>query len=265
MDNQEPKGIFYCLLLLVNLIDPLLDLVLEAALGYFGAISTSLMGELASLNERCDLSIIDVKMEDLARRIVALIGKGIRDREVVWMMGVEDRERSQRWNKRAMLETRHLKREIESLRTQLSDERRARWDLARSHAELRTLTNGLVQTVDDLRDDLARLMRRVSNGLPRARPLVDSARMAAEPIHMLIEHEGCLVEIGEVDWAKDEIVLDSTRGSPARDFLAKEEEQAQEARWNNELMFHAEVEAVQADPALEYEGAPEYQDPPLNN
>ena len=95
---------------------------------------------------------------------------------------------------------------------------------------MRTLSNGLVRTVGDLRDDLARLTRWVSNGLPRARPLVDSARMAAEPIHMLIEHEGRLVEIGEVDWAEDEIVLDSTRGSPAWDFLAKEEEQAQEAR-----------------------------------
>ena len=91
---------------------------------------------------------------------------------------------------------------------------------------------------------MARLTRRVLNGLPRARPLVDSARMAAEPIHMLIEHEGQLVEIGEVDWAEDEIMLDSTCGSPARDFLAEEEEQAQEARWNNELMFHAEVEAA---------------------
>ena len=80
---------------------------------------------------------------------------------------------------------------------------------------------------------------------------------------MLIEHEGQLVEIGEVDRAEDEIVLDSTRRSPVRDFLAEEEEQAQEARWNNELTFHAEVEAAQADPAPEYEGAPDYQDPPL--
>ena len=66
-----------------------------------------------------------------------------------------------------------------------------------------------------------------------------------------------------MDRAKDEIVPDSTRGSPARDFLAEEEEQAQEARWNNELTFHAKVEAARADPAPEYEGAPEYQDPPL--
>ena len=58
-------------------------------------------------------------------------------------------------------------------------------------------------------------------------------------------------------------MLDSTRGSPARDFLAEEEEQAQETRWNNKLTFHAEVEAAQADPAPEYEDAPEYQDPPL--
>ena len=71
------------------------------------------------------------------------------------------------------METRRLNGELESLRTQLSDERRARRDLARSHAELRTLTNGLVQTVGDLRDDLARLTHWVSNGLPRARPLVD--------------------------------------------------------------------------------------------
>ena len=110
---------------------------------------------------------------------------------------------------------------------------------------------------------MARLTHRVSNSPPRARPLVDSARMAAEPIHMLIEHEGRLVEIGKVDWAEDEIVLDFTCGSPARDFLAEEEEQAQEARWNNEPTFHAKVEAVQANPALEYEDAPEYQDPPL--
>ena len=176
-------------------------------------------------------------------------------------MRVEERERNERWTERSVLETRRLNGELESLRTQLSDER-ARRELARSHAELRTLTNGLVQTVGDLRDDLARLTHQVSNGLPRARPLVDSARMAAEPIHMLIEHKGRLVEIGEVDRAEDEIVPDSTRGSPARDFLA-EEEQAQEARWNNELMFHAEVEAARADPAPEYEGTPDYIDPPL--
>ena len=145
------------------------------------------------------------------------------------------------------------------------DERRARQDLARSHAELRTLANGLVQTVGDLTDNLARLTRRVSNGLPRARLLVDSARMVAEPIDMLIEHKGQLVEIGEVDWVEDEIVPDSTCGSPARDFLAEEDEQAQEARWNNELTFHAEVEAARADPAPEYEGAREYQDPPVYN
>ena len=143
-----------------------------------------------------------------------------------------------------MLETRRLEGEIESLRTQLLDERRARRDLARSHSELRTLTNGLVQTVGDLRGDLARLTRWVSNGLPRARPLVDSARMAAEPIHMLIEHKGRLVEVGEVDRVKDEIVPDSTHGSLVRDFLAEEEEQAQEARWNNKLTFHAKVEAA---------------------
>ena len=199
----------------------MLDLVLEAALGYAGAIGTSLMDELASLNERCDSSVIDVKMEDLDRRFVALVDEGIRDRESVRMMRVEERERNERWTERSVLETRCLNGELESLRTQLSDERRARRDLARSHAKLRTLTNSLVQTVGDLRDDLARLTRQVSNGLPRARPLVDSARMAAEPIHMLIEHEGRLVKIGEVDRAEDEIVLDSTRGSPARDFLAQ--------------------------------------------
>ena len=72
----------------------MLDLVLEVALGYPGAIGISLMDELVSLNERCDSSIVDVKMEDLDRRIVALIDEGIRDREAVRMMGVEERERS---------------------------------------------------------------------------------------------------------------------------------------------------------------------------
>ena len=65
----------------------MLDLVLEAALGYAGAIGTSLMGELASLNERCDLFVVDVKMEDLDRRIVALVDEGIRNYEMVRMMG----------------------------------------------------------------------------------------------------------------------------------------------------------------------------------
>ena len=128
------------------------------------------MDELASLNERCDSSVVDIKMEDLDRRIVALIDKGIYDCEMVRMMRVEERERNQRWNERAVLETRRLEGEIESLRTQLSDERRARQALARSHAELRTLTNGLVQTVGGFRDDLARLTCQVLNGLPRARP-----------------------------------------------------------------------------------------------
>ena len=63
----------------------MLDLVLEAALGYAGAIGTSLMDELASLNERFNSSVIDVKMEDLDRRIVALVDEGIRDRETVRM------------------------------------------------------------------------------------------------------------------------------------------------------------------------------------
>ena len=212
IENQKVCFVIFSFWLVY--INPLLDLVLEVALGYARAIGTWLMDELASLNERCDSSVVNIKMEDLDRRIVALVDEGIRDHESVRMMGVEERARSERWNERAVLETRRLEGELESLRTQWSDKRRARQDLARSHAELRTLTNGLVRTIGDLRDDLARLTRRVSNGLPRARPLVDSARMAAEPIDMLIEHEGCLVEIGEVDWAKDEIVLDSTRGSP---------------------------------------------------
>ena len=45
-------------------------------------------------------------------------------------MRVEERERNERWTKRSVLETRRLNGELESLRTQLSDERRARWDLA---------------------------------------------------------------------------------------------------------------------------------------
>ena len=70
----------------------MLDLVLEAALGYARAIGTSLMDELASLKERCDSSVVDVKMEDLDRRIVALTDEGIRDREAVRMMRVEERD-----------------------------------------------------------------------------------------------------------------------------------------------------------------------------
>ena len=66
------------------------------------------MDELASLNERCDLSVVDVKMEDLDRRVVALVDKGIRDCEAVRMMRVEERERNERWTGRSVLETRRL-------------------------------------------------------------------------------------------------------------------------------------------------------------
>ena len=83
--------------------------------------------------------------------IVALVDEDIQDCETVRMMGVQERNKSQRWNERLVLETRHLKGEIESLRTQLSDKGRARRDLARSHAELRTLSNGLVETIGSLR------------------------------------------------------------------------------------------------------------------
>ena len=96
------KVCLHCLLLLVRLVDPLLDLVLEAALGCTGAIGTSLMDELASLNERFDSSVVDVKMEDLDRRIVALTDEGIRDREMVRMMRVEERERNERWTERSV-------------------------------------------------------------------------------------------------------------------------------------------------------------------
>ena len=73
-----------CSLLVSPLINSLLDLVIEAALGYAGAIGTSLMDELASLNERFDSSVVDVKMEDLDRRIVALVDEGIRVRTMVF-------------------------------------------------------------------------------------------------------------------------------------------------------------------------------------
>ena len=96
------KVYLYCLLLLVSLVDLLLDLVLEAALGYAGAIGTSLMDELASLNERCDSSVVDVKMEDLDRRVLALVDEGIRDHEAVRMMRVEERERNERLTERAV-------------------------------------------------------------------------------------------------------------------------------------------------------------------
>lgn len=42
-------------------------------------------------------------------------------------------------------------------------------------------------------------MQKFSRSLPRAVPLVDSAWMVAELIHILIRHKGCLVEIGEED------------------------------------------------------------------
>ena len=47
--NQKVFDMFFFWLVLIN---PWLDLVLKAALGYAGAIGTSLMDELASLNER---------------------------------------------------------------------------------------------------------------------------------------------------------------------------------------------------------------------
>ena len=186
-----------------------LDLVLEASIGYAGAIGVALLDEVASMNEKVDTLVLDAET--------------MRDSRM------EDVEEMRNLSRR-------LSDDREEWLRMFVEERNMRRDLARDHNKLKTLVNSLVGEVGRLTDDLGSLRQRFSRSLPRAAPLVDSARMAAEPIHMLIRHEGRLVEIGEVDRAEDELVPDSTRGSPARDFLAEEEEQAQEARWNNELM-----------------------------
>ena len=49
------------------------------------------------------------------RRIVALTDEGIRDREVVRLMRVEERERNERLTERSVLEARCLNGELESL------------------------------------------------------------------------------------------------------------------------------------------------------
>ena len=208
-----------------------LDLVLEASIGYLGAIGVALLDKVASVHEKVDMLVLDAKT--------------MRDSR---MDNVEEMQ--------AM--SRRISNDREDWMRRFVEESWMRRDLARDHNELKSLCNSLVAEVGRLTDDLGSLRQRFSRSLPRAAPLVDSARMAAEPIHMLIRHEGRLVEIGEVDRAEDEVVLDSTRGSPARDFLAEEEEQAQEAQWNNELTFHAEVEAARADPSPQYEDPPVY-------
>ena len=205
------------------------DLVLEAALGYAGVIGTALLDKVASVNEKVDTVSLDAETMRDAR---------MEDREEVRRLEVKLREDREAWERR------------------FAEERDLRRDLARDHNDLKTLVRSLVSVVGRLEDNLGTLRQRVSRSLPRAAPLVDSARMAAEPIHMLIRHEGRLVEIGEVDCAEDEIVPDSEVGEPVRDFVEEELEQAQEAVWNNEVTFHAEVEAARADPS------PEYVDPP---
>jgi hypothetical protein len=106
-----------------------------------------------------------------------------------------------------------------------------------------------------MRNDHARLVSHVVRGYPLAR-----AELMPQP---LMEYNGRLVPIGTVDSPIDltddsgDIVLDS-EGGEVVDLAEEEEAQARDVRYRSKLTFHTEVEAARADPAPEYEPAPEY-------
>ena len=148
--------------------------------------------------------------------------------------------------------------------------------MERTNGVLRNLVDGLVVTVGQVQNNLARLTHRVVNG-SRAPSLC--AEPIEDRIQMLLGYQGRLVPIEEpIDLAEraptphpcevinltldddnDYLVPDSEEGSDGsfRDFAAEEAEQATNEEYQTE---QAAIAEAAADPAPEY--LPPYQDPP---
>jgi hypothetical protein len=167
-----------------------------------------------------------------------------------------------------------LRERVRFLENKVADERRHRQEATRECAELRTLVDGLIQQVGDLRDDFVR--HRVLSGR-RAEPLA-TGHMSAAPgrfVPIPVLTFGRLVPIEEPLWAEDPPTASSSgssihwsgssgggdsqslRSQPivvedgeVRDFAVEEEEQAEEE--GEVERFHADILQARADPALEY-------------
>ena len=159
----------------------------------------------------------------------------------------------------AVLQVDLVKDEADRLREQLRDEWELHQQLARSLADARTITDGLVGEVGRLRDQVTGMVMRSV----RPVPLVERAQALTpfwgrlvpigEPIGVVEDSEDEDSEVEEVEGptmtpdSMEEVV----------DFGEEEGRQAEDARRWGDLTFHAEVERAWADPS------PEYVDPPL--
>ena len=221
------------------------DPILEASIGYAGAVAVAVMDEVAFVNERQD-----ERMEGIEEGALSL---------VLRVSSVEEENRQLREVQRAQEE--RIVRDGERI-----------CELERLVGTLRTLINSLVETVGLVQNDVARIHHWFVNNRVNRR-----AERHSDQVQMLVEHEGRLIPIEEpIDLAERrltphpsqiiDLTDDSDEGMPSssgslveliRDFGEEEEEQARNEEGET---IEAEVRRAMADPAPEY--LPPYQDPP---
>ena len=221
------------------------DPILEASIGYAGAVAVAVMDEVAFVNERQD-----ERMEGIEEGALSLVPR---------VAFLEEENRQLREVQQAQEE--RISRDGERI-----------WDLERTMGTLRTLINSLVETVGLVQNDVARIHHRFVNNRVNCQ-----AERRSDQVQMLVEHEGRLIPIEElIDLAErrptphpsqiidltddsDEVMPSSSGSSieSIRDFGEEEEEQARNEEGE---MIEAEVRQAMADPAPEY--LPPYQDPP---
>jgi hypothetical protein len=166
-----------------------------------------------------------------------------------------------------------LRERVRFLENEVADERRYHREATRECAELRTLVDGLIQQVGDLRDDFTRHRVLLRRAVPLATGHMSAAPGRFAPIP--VPSFGHLVPIEEPLWAEDPPTASSSgssihwsgssrggdsqllRSQPigvedgeVRDFAAEEEEQAEEEGEAERL--HQEILRARADPAPEY-------------
>ena len=183
-------------------------------MGYAGACGIVVMDEVAVVNERVDVTMLQMDL---------------------------------------------VKDEVEMLKEQLTNERELCQQLARSLADARTITNGLVGEVRRLRDQVTGMVMRSVRLVPLAEraqaltPFRGRLVPIGEPIGIVEDSEDGDLEVEEVEGptttpdSMEEVV----------DFGEEEERQAEDARRREEITFHAKIECAWVDPL------PEYVDPPL--
>jgi len=166
-----------------------------------------------------------------------------------------------------------LKERVRLLEVDCENEKVHCWTLVQTVGEWRMLTDGLVEEVGRLRDDLARVTWVVANRLPPSRAAesvgllvpIDNAEPVPDPGSN--DRSGRPYEGEIVDETTDEST--GTSGSAPQtsedevvDFGDEEDEQEREAARRGEVTFNAAIVRARADPSPEYRPAGRGTPPP---